>query len=232
MSAMTQGRKISIALSCAAIIGGILFFVFSRSEPDRTIPAAPDQSERSFAEEGVEAEMPAGDISTRNFSSPLDNAAARVIKKPFGIFITKENSPVQPERFGGYHTGADFEVFPQEEIADVIVRAVCAGTVRLKKSVSGYGGVLVQECVMEREPFTVVYGHMDLSSISVAVGAKIARGEEIGILGDAYSAETDAERKHLHLGFHTGSAIELRGYVQARAELAAWMDPCDFICDE
>jgi len=62
----------------------------------------------------------------------------------------------------------------------------------------------------------------------VAVGAKIARGEEIGILGDAYSAETDAERKHLHLGFHTGSAIELRGYVQARAELAAWMDPVQF----
>jgi hypothetical protein len=30
-------------------------------------------------------------------------------KKPFGIYITPENSPVQPENFTGYHTGIDVE---------------------------------------------------------------------------------------------------------------------------
>ena len=33
----------------------------------------------------------------------------RITKKPFGIFITTQNSPVQPERFSGYHTGVDVE---------------------------------------------------------------------------------------------------------------------------
>ena len=32
-------------------------------------------------------------------------------------------------------------------------------------------------------------------------------------------------RKHLHLGIHHGSAIELKGYVQEEAELKDFVDP-------
>jgi hypothetical protein len=38
------------------------------------------------------------------FVAPLDRASGRVTKKPFGIFVTPQNSPVQPERFRGFHT--------------------------------------------------------------------------------------------------------------------------------
>src|SRR3989338_10346295 len=53
-----------------------------------------------------------GDLT--GFGPPLDNSSERVTKKPFGKYITPADSPVQPERFSGYHTGADFEVFSNE----------------------------------------------------------------------------------------------------------------------
>lgn len=40
---------------------------------------------------------------------PIAEFEKRITKKPFGIYITPQNSPVQPERFTGYHTGVDVE---------------------------------------------------------------------------------------------------------------------------
>src|SRR5579871_4518385 len=40
---------------------------------------------------------------------PAKDFLQRVTKKPFGIYVTPTDSPVQPERFTGYHTGADGE---------------------------------------------------------------------------------------------------------------------------
>src|SRR3989344_6907506 len=40
---------------------------------------------------------------------PVDEFEERITKKPFGIFITPQNSPIKPERFSGYHTGVDVE---------------------------------------------------------------------------------------------------------------------------
>lgn len=45
---------------------------------------------------------------------PLMGPEERITKKPFGVFVTPQNSPVNPERFRGYHTGTDFEVFENE----------------------------------------------------------------------------------------------------------------------
>ena len=61
-------------------------------------------------------------ISTRGILDPR-----RVTKKPFGILIDSTSSPVQPERFRGYHTGADFEVTSDEEALPV--PALCDGEV-------------------------------------------------------------------------------------------------------
>ena len=137
---------------------------------------------------------------------------------------------MQPERFTGYHTGTDYETFPEEADTDVTVRAVCPGTLSVKRHASGYGGVVVERCVIGGNDATVVYGHLVLSSVTAGVGATLAKGDAIGFLGKAGSSDTDGERKHLHLGIHKGPAIDILGYVQSKSQLSAWLDACDYFC--
>jgi murein DD-endopeptidase MepM/ murein hydrolase activator NlpD len=168
---------------------------------------------------------------TADFVSPLDRPKDRITKKTFGMYITPKTSPVQPERFMGYHTGVDFEIFPNELNSEVPVRAVCSGKLVLKKTASGYGGVAVEECILNKEPITIIYGHLKLASVNKKSGDIIKAGEVLGVLGADKSAETDGERKHLHLGFHKGTAINIRGYVSIKSDLSGWLDPCLFICN-
>jgi murein DD-endopeptidase MepM/ murein hydrolase activator NlpD len=158
------------------------------------------------------------------FGFPIDQALTRITKKPFGIYITPKTSPVQPEKFTGYHTGTDFETFPSEADTVVTIKAVTAGKVVYKQWVSGYGGVLVQSAEVNGQPVTMLYGHLALSSISLKVGDNLALGDTIGELGKGYSHDTDGERKHLHLGVHKGSQVVLLGYVPSPSELSSWID--------
>lgn len=162
--------------------------------------------------------MPAG------FAAPMTQAAARVTKKHYGTYITPESSPVFPERFRGYHTGVDFETFPDEQDVDVSVFAICDGPLLKKTWASGYGGVAVQSCTWRGGPMTVVYGHVRLSSVSADVGDALTMGERVAVLGTGFSKETDNRRKHLHLGIHKGPDVEYRGYVATADELAQWID--------
>jgi murein DD-endopeptidase MepM/ murein hydrolase activator NlpD len=163
-------------------------------------------------------------------SVPLDRPGERVIKKPFGIYIDPKTSPVKPEKFRGYHTGTDFETFPEESTADVSVRAVCPGTIVVKKRASGYGGVVVEQCIFNGQQATVIYGHLALRSVTIQSGDTIEQGSSIGLLGAGYSADTDGERKHLHLGIHKGTSIDIQGYVANKQELSRWIDPCTLLC--
>jgi murein DD-endopeptidase MepM/ murein hydrolase activator NlpD len=163
-------------------------------------------------------------------SVPIERASERVTKKPFGIYIDPKISPVQPERFHGYHTGSDFETFPEERDSDVAVRAVCSGTMVSKRHATGYGGVVVESCELAGQSATVVYGHLALESVSIKNGDTIKQGSVIGLLGTGYSADTDGERKHLHLGIHKGSAINILGYVADKQTLSDWIDPCTLFC--
>ncbi len=156
---------------------------------------------------------------------PISRASARITKKPFGLLVSPKHSPVTPERFSGYHTGVDFETFPEEQKTDVAITAVCDGTVLLKRFSQGYGGVVVQACTVNGKAVTVIYGHLALSSIPAKIGTHLSVGQRIGQLGRGYSTETDGERKHLHFGVHQGSSINLRGYVGSTAALKAWLDP-------
>lgn len=157
-------------------------------------------------------------------SPPLPEPAARITKKPFGLKVSPQNSPVSPERFSGYHTGTDFETFPDEQDKDVAVSAVCSGPLLEKRRASGYGGIAVQRCNLDGRDVTVVYGHLVLARISPAVGVEIAAGTPFAVLGKGYSYDTDGERKHLHLGIHLGAQINIKGYVATRAELDHWFD--------
>lgn len=172
---------------------------------------------------------PAENISSpSHFTLPLSDASNRVTKKPFGIYVAPGNSPVSPEKFRGFHTGTDFETFPEEANSPVEVQAVCSGKVLTKEYANGYGGVMVESCQLDNQPITVVYGHLKLASITS--NKELQAGDSIGLLGNGYSAETSGERKHLHLGFHKGTAINIRGYVSSRKELSNWIDPCLYVC--
>lgn len=156
---------------------------------------------------------------------PVTDAAARMTKKTFGLYVDPAHSPVQPERFGGWHTGTDFELLPGESPDAVVVRVICDGPLLQRRWVSGYGGLAVQSCTIAGGPVTVIYGHLKLTSIAATAGTALARGQALGTLGAAYSQETDGERAHLHLGIHRGTASDIRGYVQKQAALSGWSDP-------
>ncbi|MDD2766184.1 MAG: M23 family metallopeptidase [Candidatus Moranbacteria bacterium] len=170
------------------------------------------------------------DIRKEVFGAPLDQASERIMKKPFGILIDSKTSPVQPERFGGYHTGTDFETFPNEKSVDVSVRAICTGEINMKRQASGYGGLVVQQCTLDGEAISIVYGHLALRSVTAEKGDILIQGDVIGILEMAESIDTDGERKHLHLGIFRGDAINILGYVPSQKELDQWIDPCILVC--
>ncbi|MDO8575046.1 MAG: M23 family metallopeptidase [bacterium] len=197
------------------ILGG--FFLFFWQWRSGNVASRPTNEIQNTVNEPPN---PASDLSL-----PLVDALSRVNKKPFGIYITPKNSPVSPEKFTGYHTGADFEIFPGEENKDISVFAICKGKLLVKEFGRGYGGMLVQACDINNQSATVVYGHLKLESVTFKIDDDITAGAIIGILGKGYTNETDYERKHLHMGIHKGSAINTRGYIATEAELINWIDP-------
>jgi murein DD-endopeptidase MepM/ murein hydrolase activator NlpD len=162
-----------------------------------------------------------------SLSVPMTDWQQRVTVRPFGIKISPKERP--NDRFFGYHSGADFEIFPGEENNQIDVRAICSGPLLQKNTALGYGGVAVQECMISGETMTIIYGHLKIQSISWQPGQEILAGEKIGILGKGASTETDGERKHLHLGIHKGEGLDIKGYVQSLEELRDWLDPVEYL---
>lgn len=157
--------------------------------------------------------------------APLVDFQLRITKKPFGIFIDPETSPVQPERFRGFHTGTDFEIFSEELEKDVEVFSVCEGEVIQINYVSGYGGMIIQKCTLEDQPITVLYGHVDLTNATqIKIGEIQPQNSFLAMLAPEKSYYSGGERKHLHLGLHKGNEIDLRGYVQEKIQLESWID--------
>jgi hypothetical protein len=218
----TPIRKIIFASFVAiAFVGAIylltLYYINNRSKSDQNVQpstqvSAPQTNTPSFPE------------VKPLYGEPIANAKNRILKKPFGIYITPATSPVQPEHFTGYHTGTDFEVTNQEITQDIPVLAVCDGKILVKKWVSGYGGVVVQTCNFQDQAVTILYGHLNISeNTSPAVGSNVMVGERLAMLGAQYGHDTDGERKHLHLGIHKGTAVDYRGYVVSKSDLSEWI---------
>ena len=158
------------------------------------------------------------------FTSPISNALGRITKKPFGIYVTPKNSPVSPEKFTGFHTGVDFETLPSEANTDVPIYAICGGKLLISQFGKGYGGMLVESCTLDKNPITVIYGHIKLTSVKAKIGDHISSGEFLANLGTGYSSETGGERKHLHLGIHKGTTLNTSGYIANKSMLSNWID--------
>ncbi len=163
-------------------------------------------------------------------SEPISSAKSRITKKPFGIYITPQTSPVQPEKFAGYHTGTDFETTSSEASVDVPIYAACGGKIRLQEIVQGYGGVIVQDCTLDNQPVTVLYGHLNIRQAHVlSVGQEVNARDKIAVLAPENSELSGGERKHLHLGIHKGTTLDFRGYVQNQSELSGWLDAKSYL---
>lgn len=194
------------------------------SEVIEEVVAEPEPVVEENAEEPT-PEIVEEPIPTPKLGLPMTNAFERVTKKTFALEVHPETSPVPNDRFNGFHVGVDFEIFEGEEEIDLPVFAICEGPLLLKGFAKGYGGYALQSCDIDGEKVTVVYGHMHLERIEPNTKGFMTRGQKVGVLGRGYSKETDGVRKHLHLGIHKGTEIDIRGYVQETDEIDKWIDP-------
>ena len=173
----------------------------------------------------------ATNTTTTHVVLPIAGFFDRVTKKHFGQYITPKTSPVQPERFTGYHAGADAETTPAEQSVDVPVYSIADGTVTYVNYVSGYGGVVMIQYEINSDTVTALYGHVRLSSVTVKKGNSVTTGQQIAVLGTGYSTESDGERKHLHFSLLKGASTNVKGYASQQSELAAWYDPEQWLRD-
>ncbi|MFZ2192945.1 MAG: M23 family metallopeptidase [Candidatus Moraniibacteriota bacterium] len=214
-------KKIILATTLILVL--ILIFVFSIiinfKNETKSNPAIPQEKEQESLDQNTKEEKTNIPVV---INIPLDNALARITKKPFGIKVSPSNSPVTPEKFSGFHTGTDFEIFESEKEQDVQVRAICDGEIIQKTSVGGYGGVIIQKCQHENNSVLVLYGHILLDSSTQE--KEVKKGDFLALLSPANSPQSGYERKHLHLGIIKGEKIDYHGYVQTEKELSNWID--------
>lgn len=158
---------------------------------------------------------------------PIASFTTGLTKKPFGTYITPATSPIQPERFTGYHTGADIETTVAQKDSAVWVYAVADGEVKLNRWISGYGGVIIISFDFNGKTYSALYGHLNTPA-DLKIGDRVTAKQALTTLGAGYSQATDSERKHLHFSLKPGVDLDLRGYVQNKSELADWIDPVGF----
>lgn len=227
---MTTKKLFTLIASLVAVSALLVVMIFSRQNvSDDPVPGlTQNQQEQYDVDKPVEtaSNQSPNPPSAANgkFKAPMTDYLARVTKKAFGTFVTPTDSPVTPEKFRGYHAAIDLEIFPGEENTDVNVNAICDGALAIKRTASGYGGLVAQYCVLNGQDILVLYGHVDLSSVNQKIGDGIKTGDRLGILGQP-GPETDGERKHLHLGIHKGRSLVIAGYVQSESALSAFIDP-------
>lgn len=226
MQAKTFFRKnlFTAIVLILVIAGAIAVYNNYKAQPTNNPPmAVVTQTHAASAQQTVTTLASATPtLNPNGLTDPIADFKARVTKKPFGIYITPQTSPIQPERFTGYHTGADVEY--QDVTSDVPVYALADGIIVVARTASGYGGVMMIEFSQSGTKHTALYGHIRPSSLP-SVGSKVTKGNQIGLLGTGYSSETDGERRHLHFAILSDNRIDLLGYVQNKSELSGWIDP-------
>ncbi|MBI2476871.1 M23 family metallopeptidase [Candidatus Uhrbacteria bacterium] len=152
---------------------------------------------------------------------PVPEYEERITLKIFGEYIQ--------DRFVGIHLADDVEFTDEASLKrDIPVYAIADGVVLKKLYVSGYGGYLLLEHVIQDETYRAIYGHVDLASVSVEVGDRVEGGQQIAILGDHRSTETDGERKHLHFGLYDTDDERIAGYAPSLPDNSGWLNPYAF----
>ncbi len=212
-------KKIIFVILIILAIGLVIYYFFYFRNKNSTITSSIPPSP------AIVISPSSSPTPISQLAEPIKDFKARVTKKPFGIYITPQNSPVQPERFIGYHTGADAEY--DEIAADVPVYAIADGVITYSQWTSGYGGCLILKVDIGGLPHSILYGHIRPSTLP-NVGQQFKKGDQIAVLGTSYSSETDGERRHLHLGILSDDRIDVKGYMSTQNQLSGWIDPLSF----
>ncbi len=220
---MPKLAHIGIALAVAALTTAALafrpgspaapsFVSAAQNDPVILLPLAADA-------------LDALDAAPYGLVEPVAQFKDRITLKRYGTYITPDTSPVEHDKFTGFHAGVDAEF--TDTGADIPVFAIADGTVTTSTWMRGYGGVIVVKHRIAGIPVYALYGHLDEASL-VPAGTRVAAGQRLGILGDDHSHETDGVRKHIHFSLYSGETMDYRGYVPAEADLAPWLDPLKF----
>lgn len=163
-------------------------------------------------------------------SAPIEESQESSVALPVDEYVKRRTLKTHGEyiedRFSGYHVGDDIEFVDVE--GDTLVYAIADGEVTYASTASGYGGVIIIAHQVEGETISAVYGHVEIASALVSAGDTVEKGQQIGILGDHQSAETDGERKHLHFALYPGSGTTLAGYTGTADSVNGWINPQDF----
>lgn len=178
-----------------------------------------------------ETKTPQPKDNKSNSYFPLTDYFSRVSVKKFGQLVkTSDHFLVSCGRaFSGFHTADDLEVNENELTLPISIHAVAGGKILEASRVSGYGGLLVQSAVLNSDPYTIYYGHLDPASFTKKVGNTVSAGEVIGNLGQDCSDQTDGERKHLHFAVRMGAGVDVRGYVPSVNTLSYWVNPGELL---
>lgn len=193
----------------------------------------PTNSGEPAANTRGEGNADAGSSPVTNATPPPMEALDPAVALPIADYASRRTLKAHGEyirdRFSGYHLGDDIEYVDVE--AAVPVQAIADGTVVRAARVSGYGGFVSIEHVLDGKTVIAVYGHLDFGSVSRKAGEVVTKGQTIGNLGQGGTAETDGERKHLHFALYeptSSSDRRVNGYESAPAGLATWLNPTDF----
>src|SRR3989344_5973294 len=190
------------------ITGIIAAFTFSNFHEETILEAAPETGGQepvlsttmpSQLSAALKIELPK---NATGLLEPIDEFKPRIKKKTFGPHITPQTSPVQPDRFYGYHTGVDVEYEDRNE--DIPVRAIADGTIIFRGFASGYVGVIVILHFFNGTTLQALYGHLDPASLLSSGTSQVEAGEQTGISGAGYTKENDGTRKHLHFSLREG----------------------------
>ena len=221
-----KNKYLYYAIGAIVLIILILIIIAqSQTEDERDASPTPSQTQSPAETASPTAQPSPEETQGTQFERPVDGFDDRITKKEFGQFVSPEDSPVENERFTGYHTGVDVEY---EDIStDVPVRSIFDGTVIYSSYVSGYGGVVIVAHEIDNEDISSIYGHLNPDAM-LPTGTVVAKGQQLGVLGEE-GYETDEERRHLHFGIYDGHDVELRGYVDNESELDKWHDPVEFL---
>lgn len=172
-------------------------------------------------------------ITAQHYYYPIKGYTHRITNRWYGKKITTADRNPLPcgFPFEGYHTGDDLEVTAAELITPVPVYAIADGTVLRVDTVNGYGGLIVIKHELDGQAVTAYYGHINVNQATIKASDTVKAGQQLTVLGDNCSSQTDGERKHLHFDIHAGNEVDVRGYAPTQAELANWINPKEALAE-
>lgn len=215
-------------MATMVIVAGFVY-VSKIKSPDRTTiqiqPGAQQTDQQPATDQPVTT--PPVQAEQVKYYYPISNYADRLTKRVYGEKTTLADASkfICGARFAGYHNGDDLETTEAEKDAEVPIYAIADGTVKQVSRVGGYGGLIIIQHQLADQTVTADYGHVSLDKTTIKASDTVKAGQQISILGDACSTETDGERKHLHFGLHKGSTVDVKGYVKTQADLSEWLNP-------